>query len=455
MTRLGLSTCFVVAWALATTAGPGAQHWPAFRGPSGSGVNDTRLLPATWDGIRGAGIRWRTELPGLGHSSPVVWGDRVFVTTAVTSAADANHNPKDGGIQPANDASVHEWRVIALDKASGAIVWSRTAHTGSPRSKRHVKATQANATPVTDGRYVVVAFGSEGLLAYDMNGKELWRKDLGILDPGYYGQPDLQWGFASSPVIHGDLVILQCDLQKDSFIVAFNLADGRQVWRTERDDIPSWTTPVIHRGATRTELVTSGSRFYRGYDPATGKELWRLRDEAVVKVPSPVVSNNLFYLTGGNPRGREFYVVRAGAAGDISLAPGQDSNRYVAWRKLRGSSYTPTPLVYRGHLYICSDNGVLAVYDAWTGAQVYQQRVGAANPTFSASPVAAQGRIYLPSEDGDVYVVRAGATYELLATNRMGEALMATPAISDGVLIIRGQRHLFAVGESDRAVTAQ
>ena len=444
MTRRGITRSITAALALAATTSTSAQHWPAFRGPGGSGVADARPLPVQWDGVTGAGVAWKTVLPGLGHSSPVVWGNRVFVTTAISSSPDTNHNPKDTGIDPSKDASVHEWRVLALDKTTGAIVWSRTAHSGAPKSKRHIKATQANATPVTDGRYVAAAFGSEGLFVYDVDGKELWRKDLGVLDPGYYGQPDLQWGYASSPVIYGDLLILQCDLQKNSFIVAFNLADGSQVWQTERDDIPAWSTPVIYRGKARTELVTSGSRFYRAYDPMTGKELWRLNDGGEVKVPSPVVANDLFYLSGGNPRGREFYVVRPGGSGDIS--PGKaETTQHVAWRKAKGSPYTPTPLVYGGHLYICNDNGVLTVYDSATGNLVYQNRIGTTNSTFSALPVAAQGRLYFSSEDGEVFVVRAGPKYELLSTNRMGEPLMATPAISDGMLLIRGQQHLFAV----------
>ena len=231
-----------------------------------------------------------------------------------------HYNPKDSGIDPSKDIAVHEWRVMALDKNTGRVAWSHTAHRGVPKVKRHVKATQANASPVTDGRFVVVSFGSEGLYTYDMNGKLLWKQDLGILDPGYAGQPDLQWGFATSPVIHGDLVILQCDIQKNSFIVAFNLKDGTQAWRTSRDEIPAWSTPVIYQGKTRTQLVTSGSKYYRGYDPLNGKELWRLRDDTQVKVPSPVIAGDLFFLSGGNPRGRDFYAVRATATGDISIS---------------------------------------------------------------------------------------------------------------------------------------
>ena len=253
-----LVTALVTVLVTDATARLSAQHWPAFRGPSGSGIAEAQPLPTSWDATKPAGILWKTAIPGLGHSSPAVWGDRVFVTTAVSSNPKPAHNPKDSGIDPANDADVHEWRILALDKSSGKILWSQTAHRGAPKTKRHVKATQANATPATDGRIVVVSFGSEGLYAYDMNGRLLWKHDLGVLDPGYWGQPDLQWGFASSPIIHNGLVILQCDIQQDSFIVAFNATDGTRAWRTARDERPAWSTPVIYQGKQRTELVTSG-----------------------------------------------------------------------------------------------------------------------------------------------------------------------------------------------------
>ena len=422
-----------------------AQNWPRFRGPAGSGIADSQPLATSWDATTGQGVLWKTAVPGVGHSSPVVWGDRVFISTAITSAAQAHYNPKDGGIDPSKDVAVHEWRLIALDKHTGKQLWAQTAHRGVPKVKRHVKATQANASPATDGRVVTVSFGSEGLYTYDMHGKLLWKQDVGILDPGYWGQPDLQWGFAASPIIHGDLVILQCDIQKNSFIVAFDVMTGKQVWRTNRDEIPAWSTPVVYHGKTRTELITSGSLYYRGYDPMTGKELWRLRDDTQVKVPSPVIANDLFFLSGGNPRGRDFYAVRPAATGDISIAASAERGPHVAWRKSRGSSYTPTPIVYEGLLYVCNDNGVLTVYNAVSGAQLYTNRIGTTNSTFSASPVAGRGHIYFSSEDGEVFVVKAGPKYELAAVNRMGEALMATPAITDGMLIVRGQQHVFAV----------
>lgn len=441
LVRIGLALIGLIAIASASPA----QDWPRFRGPSGSGIADSNPLPTVWDGIQGRGLLWKTPVPGIGHSSPVVWGDRVFITTAISAGAKGHYNPKDAGIDPSTDVAVHEWRVIALDRNTGKTLWSHAAHRGVPKVKRHVKATQANATPVTDGRFVVVSFGSEGLYAYDIDGRLLWKQDVGVLDPGYWGQPDLQWGFASSPIIYRDLVILQCDIQKNSFMVAFNLADGKEAWRVSRDEIPAWSTPVIYQGKTRTELITSGSLYYRGNDPLTGKELWRLRDDTQVKVPSPVIANDLFFLSGGNPRGRDFYAVRPTATGDISLPAGQDRGAHVAWRKTRGSSYTPTPIVYDGLLYVGNDNGVLTVYNAVTGAQVYTSRIGTTNSTFSASPVAGRGHIYFSSEDGEVFVIKAGPKYELVAVNRMGEALMATPAIAGGIIIVRGQQHVFAI----------
>ena len=443
--KIGAAQIFATGLLTWLAAGAYAQNWPSFRGPNASGVADARSVPTSWDGEKSVNILWRTPIPGLGHSSPVVWNDRVFVTTAISGAQKTDYNPKNDDIEPANDASAHQWRVYCLSKRTGKIIWSQTAYQGVPKVKRHVKATQANSTPATNGQVVVASFGSEGLYGYDMNGKLLWKQDLGVLDPGYAGQPELSWGYASSPTIYQGLVIIQCDIQKNSYIAAFDLKDGKRVWLTQRDELPSWSTPVVYQGKTRTELVTSGSKYYRGYDPLNGKELWRLLDDCQVKVPSPVIANDLFYLSGGNPRGREFYVVRPNAGGDISLRAGQESSETVVWRKAHGSPYTPTPIVYGNYLYICNDNGVLTVYDAKSGAQVYVHRIGTRNSTFSASPIAARGRLYFASEDGEVFVVKAGPVYELVATNQMGEPLMATPAISDGMIFIRGQQHIVAV----------
>jgi outer membrane protein assembly factor BamB len=442
-----LLTAFILCCSFAAAAR--AQNWPSFRGPNASGVADGRPTPERWDAEKSVNIRWKTEIPGLGHSSPVVWGDRVFVTTAVSAEANPTIVPKDRGIGLAQDNAEHTWRVYCLDKATGKILWERTAHRGVPRSKRHIKATQANPTPATDGRYVVALMNSEGLFAWDVSGKELWRKDLGVLNPGLFGDPTSEWGQASSPVIYKDLVIVQSDGHKQSFIAAYRLKDGSQAWRVERGEITSWSTPTVYQGKGRDELIAIGGRYIRGYDPATGRELWRFSDqETQVKQQAPIVAHGLIIVAGGYPPGRPIYAFRPGASGDISLKAGQETNAFLAWRTPKGSPYTPTPIVYGDYLYALGDSGVLSAYEAKTGAQVYQQRLPS---TFSASPVAADGKLYLPSEDGEMFVVKAGPKYELLATNAMGEALMATPAISDGLLIIRGQRHVFAVAEKSSA----
>jgi outer membrane protein assembly factor BamB len=338
----------------------------------------------------------------------------------------------------------HAWSLYALDRKTGKILWRQTAHEGVPRARRHIKATQANATPATDGRTVVALMGSEGLYAYDFSGKLLWKQDLGVLNPGLWDDKDSSWGHGSSPVIHKNLVIVQADGHSQSFIAAYDLKTGRPAWRVERGEITSWSTPTVVESGGRAELVANGGRFIRGYDPQTGKELWRFGDnDTQVKQQAPVAAHGLVYVAGGYPPGRGFYAFRPGAAGDISDKPGEP-NAHLAWKADKGSPYTTTPIVYGEHLYMLSDAGVLSAFEAKTGKLVYQERLPS---SFSASPVAADGKLYLSSEDGDVFVVRAGPKFELLATNPVGEALMATPAISDGLLILRAHKHVYAVAE--------
>jgi outer membrane protein assembly factor BamB len=430
---------------LFTTITINAQNWPSFRGNHASGVAEGRKLPATWNVDKSQNIVWKTTIPGFSHASPIVWGNRVFVITAISGDSKTNFIAKDRGIGLADDSVNHTWRVYALDKKSGRIIWSQTAYEGVPKAKRHVKATQANSTPVTDGRYIVALFGSEGLACYDVNGKLLWKKDLGILNPGLWDDPNSSWGHSSSPIIYKDLVIVQADGHKQSFIAAFNLKDGKEAWRAERGEITSWTTPTVNPDSKRAELIVNGGRFIRSYDPLTGKELWRFADnDTQVKMQAPLVAHGLIYVTGGYPPGRAMYAFRPGAAGDISLKSGEETNNFIAWKSSKGSPYTPTPIIYGDLMYAVADNGVLTTYDAKSGAMIYQQRLAS---SFSASPVATDGKIYLSSEDGDVFVVRAGPKFELLATNVMGQPLMATPAISDGLLILRTKDFVYAVGE--------
>ena len=426
-----------------------AQNWPSFRGPNASGIAEGSKPPIAWDVDKTQNVLWRTAIPGLSHASPIVWDNHIFVITAVSSDTKTGFVAKDGGIGLANDDAKHTWMIYALDKRNGKILWSNTAYEGIPRAKRHVKATQANSTPVTDGRYVVALFGSEGLASYDMSGKLLWKQDLGILNPGLWDDKTSSWGHSSSPVIYRDLVIVQADGHSQSFIAAYNLKDGKQAWRVERNEITSWATPTIYQGKNRVELIANGGRFIRGYDPLTGKELWRFSDnDTQVKMQAPLIAHDLIYITGGYPAGRTMYAFRPGAVGDISLKSGEDKNAFVAWTKSKGSPYTPTPLIYGDLMYVLADNGVFSVYDAKTGELIYQQRLPS---TFSASPVAADGRLYLASEDGDVFVVKAGRQYELLSKNTMGQPLMATPAVSQDMLIVRGQNAIYAIGERKSA----
>ena len=422
-----------------------AQNWSAFRGNNASGVAEGRKIPATWNVDKSQNIVWKASIPGFSHASPIVWGNRVFVITAISSDNSTNFVAKDRGIGLANDNVKHTWKIYGLDKKTGRVIWSETAYEGVPRAKRHVKATQANSTPVTDGRYVVALFGSEGLACYNFNGKLLWKQDLGILDPGLWSDPTSSWGHSSSPIIYKDLVIVQADGHKQSFIAAYNLKDGKQAWRVERGEITSWTTPTINTASKRAELIVNGGRFIRGYDPLTGKELWRFADnETQVKMQAPLIANGLIYITGGYPAGRPMYAFKPGAVGDISLKAGEETNDFIAWKSSKGSPYTPTPIIYGDLFYTVADNGVFAAYDSKTGNLIYQERLPS---SFSASPVAADGKLYLSSEDGDVFVVRAGPKYELLATNVMGQPLMATPAISDGLLILRTKDFVYAVGQ--------
>jgi outer membrane protein assembly factor BamB len=297
---------------------------------------------------------------------------------------------------------------------------------------------------VTDGRHVIVSFGSEGLYAYDFDGKLLWRKDLGVLNSGWFFDPDYEWGLGSSPIIYKNLVIVQCDIQRNSFLAAFDTATGKEVWRTAREEIPSWSTPTIFEADGRAELVTQATGFTRGYDPMTGKELWRYSGNSEIAIPTPVIGPGIVIITNGYRGVQPIFAIKPGATGDITLQNKATTSDFVSWSTTRGGPYIPTPVVYGDQLYVLLNNGVLATYKVATGEQIYQKRMGTGG-SFSASPVAADGKIYCSSEDGDVYVIKAGPEYEELAKNAIGEVLMATPAISDGLIIFRGLHNIYAI----------
>ncbi len=425
--------------------------WPSFRGTTASGVAEQQNLPEGWNGKTGENVLWRTPIPGLAHSSPVVWGERVFVTSAVSTKPNATFRPGlYGDGDASDDRSRHRWMIYAVDKKNGKILWERIAHEGEPIEKRHIKSTYASATPATDGRLVVAWFGSHGVHAYDVNGRFLWKVDIGRIDIGAYDIPTYEWGPASSPIIWNGLVIIQCDTQADSFILALNADTGETVWKTDREELPSWGTPTVALTPSGPELVTNASNFIRGYDPRTGKELWRIGRSSKITAPTPIFSDNLFVVASGRAPERPIFVVRPGMKGDLTLPAGETSSQAIVWSRVGRGSYMPTPLIYKGLLYVLANNGVFDAYELSTGKEVYRERLANVGSGFSASPIAADDKIYLSSEDGEMSVIAAGSTFKHLATNSMGELLMATPALSEGVMYVRSSTSLFAVGRKKR-----
>ncbi|MFP6770299.1 MAG: PQQ-binding-like beta-propeller repeat protein [Planctomycetaceae bacterium] len=444
-TSLALLTVADTGSLIADDVFPGTD-WRQFRGPGASGVSDGHPLPTAWDVKSGDELAWQAPIPGLGHAGPIVTGGKIFVVTAVSGRDNAGVKVGIyGNIESVNDNSQHAWRLLCLERDSGKVAWDRCLHRGVPRIKRHTKATHANATPVTDGRRIVVSLGSEGLYCYDLDGRRLWKQDLGLLDSGYYKVPAAQWGFGSSPILYGDSVIVQCDVQQGSYLAAFALDDGRQLWGIPRDEVPTWSTPVLWQGKHPAQLVVAGYRHSGGYDPATGRELWRLSGGGDIPVCTPVPAGDLVILSSAHGSIRPLRAIRATARGDITPKATDKPTEHIAWSLPRDGIYMQTPILYGGLLYACRLNGVLSCYEPETGKRIYRSRLDG-GIGFTASPVAGDGKLYFTSEDGRIYVVAAGRTFRLLETNRIGQQCMATPAISGGLLLVRGQDHLFAIG---------
>jgi outer membrane protein assembly factor BamB len=443
-------TMFDAAVRLPRASDP-SGNWPSFRGPQAAGVADGQQLPDRWNGEKGENVLWRTRIPGLAHSSPIVWGDRLFVTSAISSRAGATFKtgPYNGG-DASDDTSSHRWVLYALDTASGRIVWQKTAYEGQPRDKRHVKSTYASSTPATDGRVVVAWFGSQGLHAYTVEGTPLWKVDLGRVSVGAVESEAIEWGPASSPVIWDGLVIVQVDTRDDSFLIALSVDTGEQVWKTNRDDIPSWSSPTVVTTATGAELIVNGATFARGYDPRNGTERWRLATGSPMATPTPIGADGMSIVTsGGLGSSRPLVAVRHGAEGVLAPADPASTTKGpspVAWSMRNRGSFTPTPLAYRGLLYVVANNGVIDAYDVQTGAEIYRSRVPEIGSGFSASPVAADGKLYLSNEDGAIAIIAADRTFRHVATNDMGEPIMATPALSRGVMFVRTMNSVFAIG---------
>jgi outer membrane protein assembly factor BamB len=430
-------TCVLLASAMAATSLAGA-NWPQWRGPGSQGVSAETQLPTEWAPDKH--VAWKTALPGSGSSSPIVWGDRVYVTAVIEGEVVPGHRAvkhKQGNdedwIHPDSVAAdkKHTFKVFALDAASGHVIWDRTAYEGSVYDARHRRSSFAGPTPVTDGTMVFAYFGPEGLYAYDVKGELAWK----ALRPF----ATLGLGTGTSPVLYENLVIIQRDEDNGdhSEIVAYDKKTGKEVWLTKRDVEISWSTPVLVEAAGRTELVTNGNETIVAYDPATGKELWRTKGVDSNAIHTPLVGHGLVIVTAGFPAKRVL-ALRPGAVAD---------NQRVAWEYLRGTGYVISNILYGDYLYLFTDNGVVTCLDPKTGTVKYEGGRIPVPARFMGSPVAFGGLIAMTSEDGDTFMLKAGPSHEIIRTNSVDEPVYSSPAIANGRLYIRAEKHLFAIGD--------
>lgn len=430
---------------LADDAAVSGRNWGQFRGTGARGIADGQQPPTVWDAEQGQNLAWKTPIPGLGHSCPVIWNDRLFVTTAISSKAAEIRIGLYGDVASVQDDSEHEFVTYCLSTETGEILWQQTACKKTPRVKRHLKSTHANSTVATNGTYVVAWFGSEGVYCYTMDGQLVWEKDLGLLDSGWFYDRDYQWQFGASPIIYSDRLILQCDIQDQSFIAMVDVATGDAIWKRNRDEIPSWSTPTVVETPAGLQVVTNATGAARGYDFETGEEIWQIKPNSEIAVPTPIAARGLIYISSGYRPIQPIYAIRLDARGDLTLDEDVDRSDYVAWSETKGGPYMPTPIVYGDYLYICSNSGILTCHQAVTGELVYKKRLPMkGSRSFVASPIAADGNLYLTSEEGETAVIQAGPTFVLIANNFCGDNCLTTPAISQGTIYIRGQKHLFA-----------
>src|SRR5581483_3805446 len=381
----GVAIFWLVAAAAATAAAEG--NWPQFHGPAARGLDDSAPAPVHWRVAANENVLWRAEIPGLAHSSPILWSDRLYVTTAVSPTKADLKVGLYGDIGSANDGDVHQWRLLALDKASGKIIWNTLGYEGVPRLKRHPKSSHCSSTPTTDGQRIVAIFGSEGLFCFDMDGKLQWRKDLGPMASGYYVVPSAQWGFASSPVIHNGKIVVLCDVLENSFLAEFNLADGRELWRTPRHDVPTWGTPALAPRDAGLQILINGWHESASYDFDTGKQLWSMSGGGDIPVPSPVVADGLVYFTSGHGKANPMRAIRLDGQGDITPPDPGATNAAIVWAWPRYGDYMQTPTLAGGWVFGCSDFGVVNCFDAKSGAVQFRERIGNGAEGFSSSSV--------------------------------------------------------------------
>jgi len=388
--------------------GEGAKYWARWRGPSGQGVVSGTGYPDSWSATEN--VKWKVPVPGEGNSSPIVWGDRVFVTTAYDSG--------------------RRLSVVAFRRTDGMKLWETFAPEGRT-SYGHYKNGHASATPATDGQRVYASFGTRGLLALDMNGKQVWYRDLGPMD-AYHGT-------AGSPLLYKDRLILYQDQSRNSFIAAFDTKTGKTLWSTPREADVGWGTPIAVHVVDHDEIIVNGQLKVQAYNPDTGAELWNCKGTTYEVIPTPVVGYGMVFCSSG--RAGPTLAIRPGGKGDVTRT-------HLAWTSPRGSPFVPSPILYGEHLYMVNDmQSVVTSFEATTGKVMWQNRLGASRREgFSASPVAVDGKVFFTNDEGETFVLKAGPTFELLRTNRIGEGTLATPALVDGRWYIRTNRNLFAIG---------
>jgi outer membrane protein assembly factor BamB len=428
-------------------AAPAAElvtNWPQFRGPGALGVADNPGLPDRWSTHEN--VAWKIDVPGRGWSSPIVWGERVFLTTVVSEGE--VELPKKGlyfgGERKEIPQAAHRWLVLCLDLKSGRELWRREAHRGAPPNSLHVKNTYASETPVTDGQRVYAYFGNVGMFCYDFAGNKLWSTNWPPV------KTRNAWGSAGSPVLHQDRLFIVNDNDENAFAAALDARTGRQLWRVDRDEKSNWATPCVWQNDQRIELITPGTRKVRSYD-LDGKLLWEFGGMSSIVIPTPFSKFGLLYVCSGyvGDKVRPVFAIKPGASGDISLKPGETNNAFIAWHHPAAGPYNPSPVLYGDYFYVLFDFGFLSCHDARTGRQIYEKERIRPEPTsFTASPWAANGKLFALSEDGDTFVVQAGPEYRLLHRNPLDEMCMATPALAGDRLLIRTLTKLYCIRKS-------
>lgn len=419
------------------------DHWPQFRGAQSSGVTEDPKLPDKWSATEN--VAWKTDIPGVGWSSPIVWGNQVFLTSVINSG---NTEPPKKGLYFGGERPIppseHRWMVYAVDFRTGKILWEREVYKGIPKFSRHLKNSFASETPVTDGERVYAYFGNVGLFVFDLKGTLVWKQMFDAKKTRF------GWGTAASPVVYKDKLFIVCDNDEQSYLIAFDKKSGKQLWKVDREVGTNWATPYIWENGQRTELVISGTKAVHSYD-LDGKPLWEFKGMSSIAIPMPFSKHGLLYITSGyvGDQHRPVYAVKPGAAGDISLKEGETSNQFIAWYQRQAGPYNPSPIVYGDLYYTLLDRGFFTAHDAKTGKEVYgKQRIDPAAGAFTSSPWAYNGKIFCLSEDGDTFVIQAGSEYKLVGKNSLDEMCMATPAIAKGSLVIRTATRLYRIANT-------